>query len=68
MPHRMASAIVMVLLGLLSPATARAEPGGFPDGVAAGEVTPSSAMLWTRAQRAGTVSLNVSRRAGLVQV
>ncbi|MDX6701494.1 MAG: hypothetical protein QOF26_1720 [Baekduia sp.] len=48
---------------LLVPAVAAAEPAGFPYGVAAGEVAPTSAMLWTRAARSGPVLLKVSRAA-----
>jgi alkaline phosphatase D len=42
---------------------AAAEPAGFPYGVAAGEVAPTSAMLWTRAARKGAVVLKASRVA-----
>ena len=47
--------------GLASPAAADAEPAGFPDGVAVGEVRASAAMFWTRAARSGAVRLKVSR-------
>jgi alkaline phosphatase D len=47
----------VALLAAAAPASAR----GFRFGVAAGEVTSSSAALWTRADRPGTVTLQVSR-------
>ncbi|MEI7760609.1 MAG: PhoD-like phosphatase N-terminal domain-containing protein [Thermoleophilia bacterium] len=40
-------------------AVAAKDGAGFRDGVAAGEVTPTSAKLWTRAPAAGTVMLTV---------
>jgi alkaline phosphatase D len=50
------------LLMLIVPSVvAAAEPAGFAYGVAAGELTPTSAMLWTRAARPGAVVLKVSR-------
>jgi alkaline phosphatase D len=56
------------MLALTVPSmVAAAEPAGFSYGVAAGEVAPTSAMLWTRAAKPGTVVLKVSRavaRAG----
>jgi alkaline phosphatase D len=57
----MGAAVLAALL--VVPAVAAAEPAGFPYGVAAGEVTPTSAMLWTRAAQSGVVVLNVSRAA-----
>jgi len=45
------------MLAAAAPAAAR----GFKYGVTAGEVTSSSAILWTRADRAGLVRLQVSR-------
>ena len=47
----------MALLAVAAPASA----AGFRLGVAAGEVRSSSAVLWTRADRPGTVTLQVSR-------
>jgi alkaline phosphatase D len=41
-------------------ATAASSPPGFRDGVAAGEMTSTSARLWTRAPRAGAVRLAVA--------
>jgi alkaline phosphatase D len=46
---------------LTAPSVAAADPAGFPYGVAAGEVTPTSAMLWTRAAQPGAVVLKASR-------
>jgi alkaline phosphatase D len=57
----------MLVLGLALPAVADAAPRGFADGVAAGEVTRSSAMLWTRADSSGSVVLKVSRVAALTR-
>ena len=37
-----------------------ASPGGFGYGVAAGEITSASAVLWTRAPRAGKLAVRVS--------
>ena len=42
---------------------ARSE-GGFAYGVAAGEITPTSAKLWTRAPKAGAVAVKVTRVGG----
>lgn len=54
-------------LALVVPTGASA---AFKYGVTAGEVTPSSAILWTRADKTGSVTLNVARdkrfRKGLV--
>ena len=61
MPHRMLRAGSVAAVWLMVPSLAAADPAGFPLGVSAGEVTTSSAMLWTRAQRSGTVVVNVSR-------
>src|SRR5512144_3002834 len=61
MPARLLLAAAAVLgaglataLGLAAP-----PPPGFAYGVAAGEMTPTSARLWTRAPRPGTVTLTV---------
>jgi alkaline phosphatase D len=40
--------------------SAHAAVPGFRDGVAAGEITSASAVLWTRAPRSGTVAVRVS--------
>ncbi|MEA2340105.1 MAG: alkaline phosphatase [Solirubrobacteraceae bacterium] len=64
--RRLRTGGAVVLLALVSSvAVARADPPGFSSGVAAGEVTPSSAMLWTRADQPGEVTLKVSRSAAL---
>jgi len=47
------------LLALLPPAGAAAQGNPFPLGVAAGEVTSSSAIVWTRAARPGAIRLDV---------
>ncbi len=60
------AALVLVVAALAAPAAAGAEPAGFPDGVAVGEVRSTAAMFWTRAQRSGAVRLKVSRNATLV--
>ncbi len=49
------------LLGCLVPVAASAAPQSFPLGVAAGEVTPTSAVLWTRTGRPGRVQLQLAR-------
>ncbi|MET0938120.1 MAG: PhoD-like phosphatase N-terminal domain-containing protein, partial [Gaiellaceae bacterium] len=51
----LAGAAVLALAGSATPATSP-----FTYGVAAGEVTPTSAVLWTRAPRAGQVSLELA--------
>jgi alkaline phosphatase D len=56
----------MMATGLVSPAVvAAAEPAGFRFGVTVGEVKPTSALFWTRAQHSGPVVLKVSRTASL---
>ena len=55
--RRLALAAALVALALPGAASA----GGFAYGVAAGEITPTSAILWTRAPAAGQVQLEVSR-------
>jgi alkaline phosphatase D len=55
----------MMATGLVSPAVAAAEPAGFPFGVTVGEVKPTSALFWTRAQHSGPVVLKVSRTGSL---
>jgi phosphodiesterase/alkaline phosphatase D-like protein len=54
-PHLLAAAAALTIA---IPATASGK--GFTYGVAAGEVTSSSAVLWTRSDKAGTVRLDVS--------
>jgi alkaline phosphatase D len=51
-------ALAVALILVLAPA---ASARGFSYGVTAGEVTDSGAILWTRADRAGTVTLQVAR-------
>jgi phosphodiesterase/alkaline phosphatase D-like protein len=50
--------------GLLAALAAAAPSPGFRYGVAAGEMTPSSARLWTRAPQAGEVVLSLASAAG----
>ena len=50
-----------VLLALALPGAAAAAGGGFAYGVAAGEITPSGAVLWTRAPAAGKLRLELSK-------
>ena len=45
---------------VLAAVSAEAADGSFREGVAAGEVTASSAVLWTRAPRVGRVVLTVT--------
>lgn len=57
-----------ILLGaltasLVGAALAAKTGGGFAYGVAAGEITPASAKLWTRAPKAGAVTLTVVEAA-----
>jgi alkaline phosphatase D len=57
-----------MLLGvvvLVCPAAASAEPAAFSSGVAAGDVSSTSAILWTRAQRSGTIRLTLAPASGL---
>ena len=49
----------------LAAVSADAVDPSFREGVAAGEVTSGSALLWTRAPRPGTVVLTVSTRTGV---
>jgi phosphodiesterase/alkaline phosphatase D-like protein len=54
--------LVLAAVGLAAlPSAASAK--GFSDGVAAAEVRATSALVWTRADHAGTVTLEVSRSA-----
>ena len=63
MPTRALLACAAVLAGGLAAAIATAAPSprGFAFGVAAGEMTPTSARLWTRAPVTGSVLLTVAR-------
>ena len=49
------------LLALALPGAAAAAAGGFAYGVAAGEIAPTSAVVWTRAPAAGKLRLEVSK-------
>jgi alkaline phosphatase D len=54
--------LAVIALALTSPGMARG--AGFSFGVAAGDVTATSAILWTRADQPGNVTVEVSRTAG----
>jgi len=54
----LAVGVAAIVLLALAPAAASAK--GFKFGVTAGEITPTSAIMWTRADRAGRVVLEVS--------
>ena len=58
---RVAALLVSLAVSLAVGASVEAKEGrpGFPLGVAAGEVTPSSARLWARAPKTGQVTLTV---------
>jgi phosphodiesterase/alkaline phosphatase D-like protein len=60
-------AVFLAATAVLVTAVVRAEAAtpGFRYGVAAGDVTPTSAILWTRAPRAGRVRLLVSEQASM---
>jgi alkaline phosphatase D len=62
MPARAILASAAALVGGLATAAALAAPApaGFAFGVAAGEMTPTSARLWSRAPSAGPVTLTVT--------
>src|SRR5512132_85168 len=62
MPRRPVLASAAALAAGLATAVAAAAPSspGFAYGVAAGEMTPTSARLWTRAPKAGSVTLVVT--------
>ena len=49
----------MLTVSVVGVAFAAKDGGGFVYGVAAGEITPGSAKLWTRAPKAGAVTLTV---------
>lgn len=64
-----ATIVVTVLCGLLVPAgTAQAAPGVFDQGVASGEITGTSALLWTRAVTADTVVVETATDSGFVSI
>ncbi len=55
--------LALAVVGVCVPvglAASASPPAGFAYGVAAGEITSTSAVLWTRASKAGSVSLVVS--------
>src|SRR5436190_2279097 len=52
---------LLALLALFAAAPAAASAKGFSRGVASAEVRPTSALLWTRADKAGKVMLTVAR-------
>jgi alkaline phosphatase D len=62
---RRAAILVAVIVLAMSVVGADAAGPGFRYGVAAGEVTSTSAVLWTRAPRPGRVRLLVSERRSL---
>ncbi len=53
----------VALMACLLPAAASAAPQSFPFGVSAGEVTPTTARLWTRASRPGDVQLQLALKS-----
>ena len=53
--------VLTAVVALLAVVAAPAGAAGFRYGVTAGEVTASSAVLWSRSDRAGRVTLEVSR-------
>jgi alkaline phosphatase D len=59
---RRAAVLAASLMIVPAAAGSGAQERGFAYGVAAGEVTATSAILWTRAPRAGRVELEVSTR------
>jgi len=63
----MRRALIVAALTVLAVAVVSAEAAtpGFRYGVAAGEVTSTSATLWTRAARAGPIQLNLSTGRGV---
>jgi phosphodiesterase/alkaline phosphatase D-like protein len=58
-------AVATVAVAALS---AHAATPGFPYGVAAGEITPTSVVLWTRASRPGNVSVNLGTPGGALKL
>jgi alkaline phosphatase D len=55
------SAVVVIAFAALAALPAAAGASGFSLGVTAGEVTSSSALVWTRSDTTGTVKLQVAR-------
>jgi alkaline phosphatase D len=62
---RLAPIAALLAVGFAFPGVAGA--AGFAEGVSAGEITASSARLWTRAPTPGPVALLVSRRAKVLR-
>jgi phosphodiesterase/alkaline phosphatase D-like protein len=60
-------ALLACLLIALAPAAQAAGASGFGFGVAAGDVTTTSARLWTRADESGRMTLRLSRKGHVVQ-
>ncbi len=60
-------ALVAVFLLLAAPALSQTGPA-FPYGVAAGDVTATTAVLWTRPERPDTVTLEVSTDGGFASM
>jgi phosphodiesterase/alkaline phosphatase D-like protein len=56
-----------LLMGTVAPAAASADAPGFSLGVSAGEVRPTSALLWTRADTSGPVLLRLSQSIPLTR-
>src|SRR6478672_11540331 len=61
----MPRACLLALLAITAAIPATASAKGFSSGVASSEVTASSALLWTRADKPGKVTLTVARDARL---
>jgi phosphodiesterase/alkaline phosphatase D-like protein len=57
--------VVGLLTVVVCPAVASAGPAAFASGVAVGDVSSTSAIVWTRAQGAGTVRLRMARSSSL---
>ena len=60
--------LVLTLAGLALVPVGAATGSSFGLGIAAGEVTPTSAVLWSRADRAGPVTLELSSRGAVRRV
>jgi alkaline phosphatase D len=56
---------LLALLALAAAVPSTASAKGFSSGVASAEVTQKTALLWTRADKAGKVTLTVARDKGL---
>jgi phosphodiesterase/alkaline phosphatase D-like protein len=62
--------VVLAAVATLAVAALSADAAtpGFQYGVAAGEITPTSVVLWTRAARAGSVGVNLGTTAGSLEL